>query len=370
MRTLSRLSVILILAVAYFGCTDAVVPKFQFNGGFLLVEGRIADRPGFSEVRLARNELLFDNYVLLPIPGATVVSIADDGSEVSWIESNEEEGVYRAPEDFAAVSGRSYRLRASTPQGEIIESEAEPVPTSVPVADSRVRFQQEAYFSEGRNRFVPAFDLLVDVDDPAGEENFYQYNFSTFEMIRICASCMRARWRNGECIAGPDTRFVTRWDYLCNAPCWFSSRAAGRNVISDEFGDGNRISDVLAGRFDWVRPGGVLFIVEQYNTSRASFEYNSVIEQLSEGGGGLNAPLPAALVGNLTDLSENNTSVLGFVGVTAVNEARIYLNRDTIDGTSLPFDGIPRLEPVMPAPPEAPCEGGTRTTVRPAGWPQ
>lgn len=367
---LLRFLSVLLLGGTLLTCTDAVAPVYQFDDGFLLVEGRIADRPGFSEVRIARNELLFDNYLLLPVAGADVRSVADDGSEVIWIEVPDEEGVYRAPEDFVALPGREYFLRAQTPSGEIIESAREQVPTSVPIADARVRFQQEAYFAENRDRFIPAFDILVDVDDPAGEENFYQYNFTTFEQIRICATCMRARWRNGECIESPDTRFVTRWDYLCDAPCWFSNRAVGRNVMSDNFGDGNRIEDVLAGRFDWVRPAGVLFIVEQYNTSRESFEYNSVIEQLAEGGGGLNAPLPAALVGNLTDVSENNTGVLGFIGVTAVNEERIYINRDTIDGTSLPFDGIPRLEPVMPAPPEAPCTGGTRTTVRPEGWPQ
>ena len=353
-----------------FTCTDAVAPNYQFEDGFLLVEGRIADTPGFSEVRLARNEVLFENYALLPLNGAQVSSISSSGEEVIWEASGEEEGVYRAPEGFVAEAGNTYFLRAITPAGEVVESAPESVPTAVAMEDVRIDFKQEAYFSEGRDRFVPAFDLLVDVEDPADEDNFYQYTFNYFEEIFVCASCVRARWRDGECIAGPDTRFVTRWDYLCDARCWISTRATGRNVVSDAFGNGRRIENILAGRLDYERPGGILFVLNQFNTSKASFEYNSVIESLTEGTGGLNAPLPSALVGNLKDVSANETGVLGFVGVTAVDSERIYMVRDTVDGTSLPYDGSVRLEPVMPEPPKAPCTGGSRSYDRPMGWPQ
>jgi len=358
--------VLLVLAA----CTDAVAPIYQFEDGFLLIEGRIADTPGYSEVRVARNQVSFDNYVLLPLSGAQVSSVSDEGDEVMWGSSEEEEGVYRAPEGFVAEAGRSYFLRVTTPEGELVESAPERVPTSVPMDDVTVDFKQEAYFSESRDRFVPAFELLVDVEDPADQENFYQYNFNYFEEIFVCASCVRARWRDGECIAGPDTRFVTRWDYLCDARCWISTRAIGRNIFSDALGNGRRIENILAGRLDYERPGGILFVLDQYNTSQASFEYNSVIESLTEGTGGLNAPLPSALVGNLKDISSNETGVLGFVGVTAVNTERIYMVRDTVDGTSLPYDGSIRQEPVMPEPPKAPCIGGSRSYDRPTDWPR
>ena len=366
LRLFPAFAVLLLL----FSCTDAVAPTYQFEDGFLLVEGRIADTPGYSEIRIARNQVLFDNYSLLPLSGAQVSSVSTDGEEVMWVASTEDEGVYIAPEDFAAEAGKSYFIRATTPEGELIESAPERVPTSVPMEDVEVSFKQEAYFSESRERFVPAFELLVDVNDPADEENFYQYNFSYFEEIFVCASCVRARWRNGECIEGPDTRFVTRWDYLCDARCWISTQAIGRTIASDAFGNGRRIDNILAGRLDYERPGGVLFVLDQYNTSRASFEYNSVIESLTEGTGGLNAPLPSALVGNLKDISTNETGVLGFVGVTAVDTARIYMVRDTVDGTSLPYDGSIRQEPVMPEPPKAPCIGGSRSYDRPVGWPR
>ncbi|MEO0732904.1 MAG: hypothetical protein AAFZ52_08720, partial [Bacteroidota bacterium] len=100
-----------------------------------------------------------------------------------------------------------------------------------------------------------------------------------------------------------------------------------------------------------------------------AYEYNRVLRDLTENGGGLNAPLPAALVGNLRDVSAVNTDVLGFVGVAAVAGENIFFNRDTIDGNPLPFDASIRPEPVMGnSAPLAPCEGPNRTTEEPAGW--
>jgi hypothetical protein len=243
------------------------------------------------------------------------------------------------------------------------------MPASVAIQEVRVVFEQEAYFSTGRDRFVPAFRMLLDLEDPSDEENYYQFGFTAWETIEVCASCERARWRNGECIASPDTRFVARWDYLCDMECWVSAQSGGRNILSDAFINGNRVEDIEVGRFDFARTGGLLFVLEQFNITQPSFKFSEVLEGISEGSGGLNAPLPAALVGNLTDLSDNRTNVLGYVGVAAVNVERIYIDRDTVNGTPLSSNASIILEPADPSPPRAPCVGGVRTTERPAGWP-
>lgn len=366
---ISPLLALLGLLYLFSACTEPVEPVFQFETGFLLIDGRIADEPGYSEVTVARNELNFEIYTLAPIPGATVESISSDGEVVRWQRTNEA-GRFTAPEGWAAAPGNSYSLRIETPAGEIIESTPEKVPTKVPFTNTRVEFEQEAYFSPGRDRFIPAFLLKVDIPDPAEEANFYAFEFGTFEMIEVCASCERARWRDGVCIPGPDTRFVQRWDYLCDAPCWVSSQGEGTTIISDEFSNGQVIEGFQAGISDYDRQGKQLFVVQQFNITKNAFEFNSVIRELAEGAGGLNAPLPAALVGNLTDVSDRETAVLGYVGTAGVTEERLFIDRESFGGISLPFDGSILLEPARPSPPQAPCEGGTRSRIRPEGWPE
>ena len=167
------------LVLLLIGCTDPIVPAYQFETGFLLVEGSITDTEGYSEIRLSRNALLFGNYTLIPITDATVSVIDGDGVEVAWV-NTPETGSYRAPANWAGVAGQTYQLRALTPEGEILESKAEIMPGGVPITNAEIRFEQEAYFSVGRDRFIPAFILEVDLNDPAEEENFYQFRYTVY----------------------------------------------------------------------------------------------------------------------------------------------------------------------------------------------
>lgn len=364
----SRRLLALLLGVSVFACTEPVEPVYQFETGFLLVDGQMADSPGFSEVSVKRNEIRFGDYVLRPLTDARVRSVDDQGQTTEWTLSGIEEGTFTPPAGWRARPGRSYSVEVTTADGRVIVSEPEAVPTAVPIRDAYVEFEQNAYFSEDLNRFVPAFFLRVDVRDPAGEPNFYRWRFSTFEEITVCAECVRSRWRNGECIPGPDTRFVARWDYLCDTRCWITRKGGNLNASSDEFSDGSLISGIEAGRVDYNRPGGLLFDLEQFCISPGAYEYLNVIRGLTEGAGGLNAPLPAALIGNLTEVGNEVNPVLGYVGAVSVDTARVMIQQDTFGGVSLPFDRSLRLEPVRPDPPRAPCTGPGRTSVRPEGW--
>lgn len=355
-----------LLLVFLGSCADPVEPVYRYETGFLLLEGRISDVENYSEIRLSRNELSFGFYTLTQVDGAIVSCIDNNGEEVFW-EQVAETNRYRAPAGWAARAGKQYFLRTVTPEGEVIESTPEAVPTKVPMLNPRVKFEQEAYFSTPRNRFIPAFRMLMDLEDPGDEDNFYQFGFSAWETIEVCASCERARWRDGNCLMSSDTRFVRRWDYECDVDCWITAQSQGNNILSDAFVNGNSVENIEVGRFDFRRVGGLLLVLEHYNVSRESYEFGKVLEDISEGSGGLNAPLPAGLVGNLTDVSENKTSVLGFIGVAAVDIERIYFDRDTVQGTPLPFDDSIIREPCMP--PRAPCAGGNRTPERPVGWP-
>ena len=348
-------------------CTDPVAPTYNFRAGFLVVDGRITDQPGYSYVTIDRNVEQFGEYRLVPQAGARVTSQDDRGEVLTWLPSDTV-GYYLPPPGFAAEGDRSYTLRIETAEGELIESPPQALPPKVPFRNLRYRFDQEAYYSENRKRFVPAFTFLVDVDDPAGEQNYYQYRFRTWERVDVCMTCRRSRYRNGQCVEEPDTRQVDYWDYLCDVDCWATNIGAGRKIYRDEFSDGSTVTGIEAGRVDFARLGGLLFEVEQANISSRAYDYAEILDNLANNSGGLNAPLPAPLVGNLSDASELGTYVLGFVSVESLTVDRVYFNRGDVAGASLPNPYTVKLEPVVPSPPTAPCEGGNRTSTEPAGW--
>ncbi len=353
-----------------FSCVDPVAPTFELEAGFLLMEGQIADKAGKSEIRAKRSEILFNSARLRPLGGLQVSSIDEFGNELLWLEVEEEPGTYRPPTDFAASSGVAYHIRLLTAEGRQIESAPERVPTALPVDNARFSFEQEAYFSVNRDRFIPAFRILVDVEDPADERNYFQWKHSTYEFISVCARCRQSVWRNGMCVGGSEYRFVDRYDYSCDAACWAKRLSNDIRILSDEFSQGQRIRNIEAGRLDFDWFGGLLAEVEQFSISKRFYDYNNVIKDLTEGSGGLNASLPAALIGNLRDVADPAAAILGYVAVVAHSDTRIYINRDTVSGTPLPYDATVLLEPLLPSPPTAPCEGNNRTRIRPLGWPE
>ncbi len=363
MRHVVFLLVFLVVCTAT-ACVDAVVPQYDYQTGFFLVEGSIVNRSGASEVRISRSELQFGTYKLNPLSDATVSTTSDGAGEVTW-RKTEVAGTYRPDSAYVPEPGRRYVLRVVTATGEIIESEPEVMPEPVGIGDLRMRFAQEAYFSVERDRFVPAFTLLLDVDDPPNADNFYRHRFLTWSETAICATCYNSVYRNGECIHTPR---VDYYDYLCDGPCWTIARGKALNLLSDELNPNGSYRNLPVGQIDFVGSGGLLAEVQQYALSRSAYGYYKVVEGLTEGSAGLNAPLPAALYGNMRDLSDRQSNVLGYVAATSLTTRRLYWNRDSIPGTPLVGTRVPQLEPLAPSPPSAPCSGPNFTRQQPEGW--
>ncbi|WP_116127338.1 DUF4249 domain-containing protein [Lewinella sp. IMCC34183] len=349
-------------------CVEPVVPEYDYTTGFLLVEGDIVDQPGYSRVALRRSTREFGNYRLDPVTGAAVSSIDGDGREVPWRET--EAGTYVPPEDFVAQAGQTYHLEASLLSGEHVISEDERLPTAVDLPALRMRFEQEAYYSSEAERFVPAFTLLADVADPAGEDNFYRYTHRSWSQLAICATCYNSVYRNGSCVQTPASRNVPRYDYSCDGTCWAITRGRSVRLLSDALNPDGIFRDVPVARLDYVGSGGLLVEVEQYAITRAAFAYYEVLQDLTEGSSGLNAPLPAPLYGNLRATDDAAPAVLGYVAVSSLATRRLYWNRDAVDGEPLSRPPPPVFEPVSPSPPSAPCAGPNRTATEPEGWQQ
>lgn len=348
-------------------CVDPVVPAYDYATGFVMVEGDIVAGDNSSEVRLQRSVLSFGSYRLDPITDARVYCVAQDGAETEWL-PGPVAGFYLPPELFLARPGETYFLRIQLASGELIESQPETVPAPGQFNNLRLTFDQEAYFSESRDRFVPAFTLLVDVEDTDPGDNFYLYTHQTWSQTSVCYTCRNSVYRNGRCVETPSSRLVDRYDYMCSEPCWVISEGSTFRLGSDNLNPNATTAGLPVARIDFIGSGKLLAEVRQQAITRRAYQYYEVLQNLTEGSSGLNAPLPAPLYGNLRDVSDLETTVLGYVGASSVVSQRLLWNRDSIDGEPLSRPPQPVLEPVSPAPPSAPCDGPNRTTVEPAGW--
>lgn len=345
-------------------CVDPTVPEYDYKTGFYVVEGRILNESGTSTVSVKRSELSFGNYRLQAVGNAIVSSLDGDGNEVVWLPTGEA-GSYRAAPAFVAVPGQSYRVRVYTPEGQVIESDPEVMPVDVAVDTLRMTIDREAYFSTDRNRFVPAFNLVVDLKNTPGQDNFFQFQYRSWSQAPICATCEGGVYRNGICI--PQSG-VIYYDYACDRRCWSIDQGVGINLVSDELNSSGRFEGLNAVQFPYTGSGGILVELQQTAISREAYLYYGKLEDLTEGSSGLNAPLPAALYGNLANVTDPSQNVLGYVSVGAVSKRRLYWNRDTV-----PVEPLYRRRPIVYEPADrpitAPCSGSSLTPIKPEDWP-
>ncbi|PHI19209.1 hypothetical protein CEQ90_14190 [Lewinellaceae bacterium SD302] len=370
MRILSTASTCLLLLILA-SCAEAVEPEYRFREGFLLVDGRLSNLSENSYLDLKRAELVGRQYVLQDIMAQEVTLVSKGGETTSW-DYDPERLRYYPPTGFNPVTGEEYFIRLTDEEGFTYESKPEVMPEVVEMSRLDVRFAQESYFSEELDRFVPAFELYIDFEEPAATQDFYRLNYSSWESVAICLSCYYGFFDIwvGECVPGGRGDDVPRFDYACNGGCWQLERYPDINLYSDEFSNGNSIEGLFAGQIDFDYSGRILMISELERISAAAYNYTKVLADQGINSNGLNATLPASLDGNVDPIIDGQGLSLGYFSVGASSEQRFILNRDTIDGFPLPFDNDINYDipPFPQFPYEHPCEGPNRSPDRPEGW--
>ncbi len=364
----------LFLLLSSTACVDVVAPDFRFRDGFVFVEGEISNEVGFSRLRLQTSRITGSRFELIPLTVSQVQSIDGAGQIVDWQEAVVGSGYYLPPTDYAGTPGESYAVRILTQDGRMMHSSPEILPAPVPFENLRMQFDQEAYYSEALRRFVPAFRFLVDFQDPTTHNNYYRFRHQTWEKLDVCVTCRFSRFNRsqGACVSDNTSQRVARFDYPCLGECWENAINSEINLFSDRFVNGNRVEAYEAARIPWEWYGGLLVIVEQQQLTERAHAFNEVIKGISIGSAGLNATLPAALVGNVAyENSDEEETVLGYFAAVGTTSDRLYFNRDTVQGNSLFIDN--RFNFDTPPPPGViymhPCEEANRSPIRPLGWP-
>ena len=113
--------------------------------------------------------------------------------------------------------------------------------------------------------------------------------------------------------------------------------------------------------------------VEQLILTPSAQEYYKVLKDLVDDNSGLNAPPPAALVGNMTS-ADSEEFVFGRFTAAASTSSSIFVNRKGIEEEALTSLGLTNYEefgdPVpSPITGTAACnESKYRTAIPPPGW--
>lgn len=356
----------------FLGCIDPVSPEFEFKEGLVFVEGFASTLESASYVIINKSVNEFGVNTTVFEKGAIVSFINSDTGQI--ISLTEEDGAYVPPPDFKARIGESWQLAIVLIDGTQYQSSSETILAPVPISDLNTNYNTELRFDEGTGEFQPGHLVSVSFDDPENQENFYYWSFRSFENLDICHTCFESIYRNGACM---NTNIFTPdfFNYLCETDCWKIRFPERISIFDDSFSNGKRTTDLPVANIPLYTKENVVVEIQQFTLTPAAYDYYKILKDIVDNNSGFNAPPPAALIGNMTNVNDSDDFVFGRFTAASASVASVFIDRSAIAEESIDPLISAHLEPTLasPYPPPAtttvPCtETRFRTAIRPERW--
>ncbi len=367
--------VVLIVASCIFffihSCVDPVEPEFDFEDEIIFIDAFALTEKGLSSVSIKRSIFENERYRTETIRGAVVKFENTNSGEIIDL-YQDINGVYFSPIDFAVRPGESWKLQVTLLDGRRYESAPEKVTEAVPIEKVTAEYSDEIVFDIGFDRFIPGHQIFIEWNDPEDEQNFYLWKTRSFEILNVCQSCDRSHLRGGVCTDITSGAIPPYYDYLCDTTCWKIRYGEALEIFDDRFSNGTTVTNRPITILPYFRSEDILIEVQQLSLTSSAYQYFEVIKNITTESGGLNAPPPAALLGNLFNPDDPNDPVLGQFTATSVATKSLYIDRSDISEPPLTPDRNIRLENCIICPDSLiyfPCmENQFRTSIKPEGW--
>ena len=383
------------LVVGFQQCIDAYDPTLALNANLLVVNSILTDLNETQTVSLSRSRSSADSAnVSTPIQHASVTILVNGTTRVSLLET--QPGTYSCPADFRGKIGNTYQLRFQTQEGVNYESSVETM-TSVPtILKTYDQFNPQGPKTTANGTNVPANDVYVDFQDPAGERNFYLWRWRLYEQQLWCATCQQGRYvvvDVGPVGAGPinvlgcvrDTTLSSflLLDYPCRELCWDIFYNTDIDIFSDVYTNGQTQTGHKVASIPIYQRDPALIVVEQLSLSADAYRYYKLFADQVQNTGTLADSPPAPIAGNIKNTANTSENVVGYFSAASVAVSNHKIKRQ--DVTTGIFQGLffainnryPRLESSLPGNPSpfgrssasSLCvPSRTRTDLLPPGW--
>ena len=351
-------------------CVEQVDAEFDLQPDIIFIDAYALTEPGVSTVTISKS--IFDaqnNYRVVNEHNAKVkIENLTNGEIIEFPE--DDNGIYLCPPTFAASVGEVWKLFIELENGKKIESKPQTITTSIPLDNIQATYSPEIEFNLDYGRFVPGHRVSIDWQDPAGEENYYLWKYRIFEPLFVCKTCLRGIFRNGECVPTGLSYGPPYYNYTCLPDCWQISFGNELTIFNDRLEDGATITDREIAVLPFYRRPSILIEVQQLSLDKSAFEYFEVINSQISQSGGLNAPPPAALLGNLFNPDDSSDLILGQFTAAGISTKRLFIDRSQIEESPFAPTETIILENCPTCPTSYPCEeSATRTAIKPEGWP-
>ncbi|HEY3390551.1 MAG TPA: DUF4249 domain-containing protein [Prolixibacteraceae bacterium] len=306
-----------LLLVLLSGCEEYYTPVIDTVEGQLVVEAMLTNDPSRNFVHLTTTSSFYDKELPKAVSGASVELVETNGSIT--------QGVENVPGYFyfntIPAAGRNYLLRIKLDK-DIYESEAVTMPPLPTITNFYTgHAEKRTYVTDGYGIPV-AHDIQgreIYADLPADYSiSYYRFNVrSTIE------------WVFTPVVPGPPPPPTYGWQsYYENrqfniaGPKKFSQ--AGNIEKHPLLMLSYNAIDYL--QSDLLVQNGWILIIDQFGTSKASFEYHEKLNSQFLADGSLFDPVQTQVYGNITCKTDPSKIVFGYFDLNSYRQYRYYYN--------------------------------------------
>jgi hypothetical protein len=348
-----------LLALILYGiyaCVDPYSINFGTSRAYIVVDGVLTDMEGPQFVTLSRtnpdskNEsseftqtIWTKGQSTLPLSEARVQVIVNESQSYDLTES--EPGTYQLPLSFRGKVGDSYVLHFQTPDGKSYASQPEKMLPVAPVKRAYDVFNPKGIprYAEFYGDFTPSNDIYLDFDDPAGEKNFYRWQWTLWEVQKTCATCNQGKYYlfetesgvDGDCFKDLTLNFNNIYDYTCEDLCWDIFYSKDITIFSDTYTNGQGQKDKLVAQIPLLQSNPCLVSLQQNSLTPAAFRFLKLIQEQAVNAGTLADTPPAPIQGNVFNTNDKDELIIGFFTASSVAEYRTMLWRKNIKNTAV-----------------------------------
>ncbi len=360
------------ISIFILGCIDPAETEYNIIDNLIYIDANVSTEEGTSSVLITRSVGRDGTNVISFVEGAAVSFINTITNEEVIL--NQSDKIYLPPADFVAAVGETWELSVTLPNGKKYISTPETIIETVPVTDIRATYNSELVYDKVLNEYVPGHTILIDFDDPPNEENYYYWNFKSYEKLKICETCIQGVFRNGICLTDNNAIEYYYYNYDCESSCWHIRYNDDIIIFSDEFSDGLSTVNLPVAEVLLHTNKNILVEIQQFSISATAYQYYKVLKDIVNNNGNLNAPPPAAFFGNIVNENDANDYVLGRFTAAAAATFPIFIERESITDKTIEGNPPPAryedCEVDQNCVTIAPCADGRRdrTSVEPNGW--
>lgn len=327
MTHLKHTCLIVLIMVAFIGCTEIYNPTIDTTKETLVVEGLITDGTGPFTVKLSKAVLFSSDSVSASNYVAGAKLTVGDNQNNSYTLTDAGKGNYTLPTTFRAKVGNSYTLHITTPDGSICESNPQLLLPPQTYDSIRGIYSIQDYIGTNNElQQVEGADVQVDLFKSVSKLSYVpSCRFSSQLTVQYLYSFQE-----------PDS-LLWHWFYFG----WSTVKLEGNeNITSENLITTNSfiknhsigfipfpvaIFGIVSGPFPTVL---YYLKMNQYTMNNDSYLFYKAANDQLAATGKLFDPITAQLYGNMKCVSDPSKVVLGLFEVSSVTQPAFVVTRD------------------------------------------